>query len=145
MFKIDKREVKQEVEKLGKNRKTTKGLQVTPIANPYKKAVWNLMDKLQESDAYSMVQWLIHVERWIDDHGKNVTARYSRGDIVFIELGAMNFGFEASYEHPAIVIANSYNTVLIAPCSSKTHGKGRRDVIDISITDTLGCPTTQQV
>ncbi len=96
------------------------------------------MDKLQEADAYSMAQWLVHVERWIDDHGKDQKAKYERGEIVFIELGAMNFGYEASYEHPAIVIANSYNTVLVAPCSSKTYGKGRRDVIDIPKSDATG-------
>ncbi|WP_310735664.1 type II toxin-antitoxin system PemK/MazF family toxin [Paenibacillus thiaminolyticus] len=58
--------------------------------------------------------------------------------MVFIELGAMNFGYEASYEHPAIIIANSYNTVLLAPCSSKTYGRGRKDVIDLPKSDTTG-------
>jgi mRNA-degrading endonuclease toxin of MazEF toxin-antitoxin module len=138
LFHIDKRGVKREVEKLGTDKKIIKGLKVAPVADTYKKTVWNLMDKLQEADAYSMAQWLVHIERWIDDHGKDVRTKYERGEIVFIELGAMNFGYEASYEHPAIIIANSYNTVLIAPCGSKTYGKGRKDVIDIPKRDTTG-------
>lgn len=139
MFPIDKRKIKREVERLGDtNKKTVKGVNVPPVADAYKQSVWNLMDTLQGVDAYSMAQWLVHVDRWIDDIGKEVRTKYERGDIVFIELGAMNFGYEASYEHPAIVIANAYNTVLIAPCSSKSFGRGHRDVIDLPKTAATG-------
>ncbi|RJG23761.1 hypothetical protein [Paenibacillus thiaminolyticus] len=78
MFPVDKRRVKREVEKLGSSKKTTKGLKVSLVADSYKKTIWNLMDKLQEADAYSMAQWLVHVERWIDDHGKETRAKYER-------------------------------------------------------------------
>lgn len=139
MFPIDKRNVKREVDKLGDHRKKSeKGMNVPFVAESYKKSIWNLMDTLRGTDAYSMAQWLIHVDRWIDDRGKEIKAKYKRGEIVIVELGAMNFGYEASYEHPAIVMANGYNRILIAPCSSKSFGKEHRDVIDIPKTEANG-------
>ncbi|WP_158630125.1 type II toxin-antitoxin system PemK/MazF family toxin [Cohnella sp. AR92] len=138
LFRINKRDVKREVDRLGANKKTLKGLTVSPVANAYKQAVWNLTDTLQDADAYSLAQWLVHVERWIDDRGKNITATYNRGEILFVEFGAMNYGYEPSYEHPAIVLANAFNTILVAPCSSQTFGKGHRNVIDITVTEATG-------
>ncbi|AZK45411.1 type II toxin-antitoxin system PemK/MazF family toxin [Paenibacillus lentus] len=139
MFPIDKRNVKREVDRLGDHRKKIeKGFTVAYVAESYKKTIWNLMDTLQDADAYSMAQWLIHVDRWIDDRGKEIKAKYKRGEIINVELGAMNFGYEASYEHPAIVMANGYNRILIAPCSSKSFGKGHRDVIDMPRADATG-------
>ncbi len=139
MFPIDKRAIKREVDRLGSPRKKEeKGLNVTLVAESYKKTVWNLMDTLQDIDAYTMYHWLLHMERWIKDSRRDLKTPYQRGEIVYVELGAMNFGYEASYEHPAIVMANSHNMVLVAPCSSQKFGKGHKDGIDIPVTEATG-------
>lgn len=85
-----------------------------------------------------MLNWVIHVDRWIENFGLDVKTKYKRGDIVFVEWGSMNFGFEPSYEHPGLVIANAYNTVLVAPCSSQTFGKGHKGVFDLPKTGAKG-------
>jgi mRNA-degrading endonuclease toxin of MazEF toxin-antitoxin module len=138
MFPIDRRKIKRDVKALGERKKYEKGLSVKDLADSYKMSVWNMMDMLQEKDAYTMLNWVVHVDRWIENFGIDVRTKYKRGDIVFVEWGAMNFGFEPSYEHPGLVIANAYNTVLVAPCSSQTFGKGHKGVFDLPKTGARG-------
>lgn len=96
------------------------------------------MDTLHDKDAYTLMNWVIHIDRWIDNLSKDVKTKYNRGDIVYVEWGAMNFGYEPSYEHPGVIVANGYNTVLVAPCSSQTFGKGHNGVFDLPKTDATG-------
>ncbi len=96
------------------------------------------MDTMNVADTYSMMNWIIHVDRWRINLGKISTTVYKRGDIIFVEWGAMNFGYEPSYEHPGVVIANEHNTVLVAPCSSQTYGRGHSGVFDLPMTEATG-------
>ncbi|MGN7170833.1 type II toxin-antitoxin system PemK/MazF family toxin [Paenibacillus cellulositrophicus] len=139
MFPIDKRTIKRDVDALGASqKKRIKGLTVSTLADSYKNSTWNMMDTIHDSDAYTMLNWVLHIDRWINNIGKEYKTKYNRGEIVFVEWGAMNFGYEPSYEHPGVIIANAYNTVLIAPCSSQTYGKSINGIIDLPITDATG-------
>jgi len=44
--------------------------------------------------------------------------KYKRRDIVLVNLGSLNIGYEASYRHPCIIYHNGYNDVLVIPCST---------------------------
>ena len=44
--------------------------------------------------------------------------RYNQRDIVLVNLGACNYGFEASYKHPCIILENGFNWALVIPCST---------------------------
>lgn len=138
MFPIDRRRIKRNVNALGTRKKSQSGLTVAELADSYKMSVWNLTDTLNDKDAYTMLNWVLHVDRWIDNLGKDVHTKYERGDIVFVEWGAMNFGFEPSYEHPGVVVANAFNSILVAPCSRQTFGKGYKGVFDLLKVDAVG-------
>ncbi|MDF2650000.1 MAG: hypothetical protein K0Q73_5805 [Paenibacillus sp.] len=138
MFQIDRRTIKRDVGALGTAKKVNQGITVPTLADEYKKSVWNLMDTTNIMDAYSMMNWIIHVDRWRVNLGRTSITPYVRGDIVYVEWGAMNFGYEPSYEHPGVVISNGHNTVLVAPCSSQTYGKGHTGVFDLPTTDATG-------
>lgn len=60
---------------------------------------------------------------------------YYRGDIVMIDFGCMNFGYEFNFLHPAVVLSQTQYHVLVAPCSSRKYGKGYPDVLDAETSD----------
>lgn len=47
-----------------------------------------------------------------------------------VDLGAMNFGYEFSYSHPAVVLYSTEDMLYIVPGSSKKFGLGKRGIID---------------
>lgn len=91
-------------------------------------------------DAYQAANIIDGVNEWRTLHikKKNIDQkvesynpfRYSPRDIVFVRLGSTNIGYEPSYKHPAVILQQGYNWVLIAPCSTGRFGKGIREVVD---------------
>lgn len=49
---------------------------------------------------------------------------YEVRDIIFADFGATNYGVEASFEHPAIVLHNGYYFLVVIPGSTGRYGKG---------------------
>lgn len=49
---------------------------------------------------------------------------YEVRDIIFADFGAINFGVEASFEHPAIVLHNGFYFLVVIPGSTGRSGKG---------------------
>lgn len=83
-----------------------------------------------------MAHWINYAERWLGNrHSKNNTIGYKRGSILFVDLGSCNFGHEPSFTHPAIVLAQTKDSILIVPCSSKKYEKGFPDIIDATPSD----------
>ena len=50
--------------------------------------------------------------------------QYDVRDIIFADFGATNFGVEASFEHPAIVLHNGFYFLVVIPGSTGRSGKG---------------------
>lgn len=50
--------------------------------------------------------------------------KYEVRDIIFADFGATNFGVEASFEHPAIVLHNGFYFLVVIPGSTGRSGKG---------------------
>ncbi len=138
LFTVDKRKVKNALNALGAQKKIQKGLDAPVIGDSYKQTIWNLIDTLQGADAYQMTYWLHHVDRWIAHKAGTIKTKYQRGEILFVEFGAMNFGFEPSFEHPAVVLSNNFNTILVAPGSSQTYSKRYDNIISVPTTDMRG-------
>lgn len=61
--------------------------------------------------------------------------RYEIGDIIFLELGASNYGYEASYNHPCIVLANGWDWVLVIPCSTGRYAVKSTHIIPAEKSD----------
>jgi len=83
----------------------------------------------------SIASMIISLYRWIkaeEDNkrrfDKDINERpkpliYQPREIVYIDLGGNNFGVEASYEHPAVVVHNGYYFLLVIPGSTGRFGK----------------------
>ena len=83
----------------------------------------NLAEVITKFKVYDAVQWVGFTENWHKNRSGISFTKYNRGDIVYLDLGAQNFGHEPSYSHTCIVLGSTYDMVLIAPCSSKAYGK----------------------
>lgn len=88
-----------------------------------------------EASIYETANWILHRDRWVNNVNSSNPTRFRRGDIVTVELGAENFRYEPSYEHPAIVLVSRKFFSLIVPCSSQKYGKGFKEIIDADISD----------
>lgn len=110
--------------------KQTDGLQVPDVSEAYKLMVWNMHDITSKFKAYNMVQWIKNIDHWSSTYGQRYTTAYSRGEILMVDLGAMNYGYEFSYPHPSVVIYETLDMVFIVPGSSKKFGTGQRGIIN---------------
>ncbi|MDE7120643.1 MAG: type II toxin-antitoxin system PemK/MazF family toxin [Oscillospiraceae bacterium] len=115
------------------------------IYDSFKLSIWNMIDTLKDLSVYDMAQWINHIDRWIKNKNMENTKKYGRGCIVFVDLGAQNFRYEPSYTHPAVIIAETKNMVLIVPCSSKRYGKRNSGIIDATSADGFSSNTGVQV
>ena len=105
------------------------------LRKTYRSSLFNMIDELDDLSAYELGHFINFIDRWLHNRNSDNTTTYKRGDIVFIDLGANNFRFEPSYTHPAIILKNSYNSILIVPCSTKKYGRNLSDVIDATASD----------
>lgn len=54
---------------------------------------------------------------------KSKPRNYDVRELVYVDFGGVNFGIEASYEHPAVVLHNGYYFLLVIPGSTGRVGK----------------------
>lgn len=132
MEKINKKQVENIYRQIEGN-KTIKGCEIRTLSPYYKKAMDNFEKYLSHLSAYEMGQVINSISHYLDDknalcYGKERI--YKRGDIVILDFGFMNFGYEFSYPHPAVVLSQTKNFLFVAPCTSKKFGKGYSDVLD---------------
>ena len=126
------------VETLSKqlNSKQTNGINDSILYPIFSHAHTNFIDTLRSLTTYEMAHWINYSDRWVGNRNtKNNTIGYKRGTILFIDLGSGNFGHEPSFTHPAIVLAQTKDSILIAPCSSKKYGKGFPEIVDATSAD----------
>ena len=68
---------------------------------------------------YEIAAIILDNQEWIKSRKiKETTYSYHRGDIIMVNLGATNYGYELAYYHPVIVWENLTTSVLVIPCTS---------------------------
>ncbi|MED4419950.1 type II toxin-antitoxin system PemK/MazF family toxin [Schinkia azotoformans] len=82
---------------------------------PFQKKFMNFLETLSAYETASIIKEKGYWEKF---KTKNSKWKYERRDIVLVNLGASNYGIEASYKHPCIIYANGYYDVFIIPCST---------------------------
>lgn len=135
-FRIDKRQIKDEIRQPNAKTQDAKDNQI--VYEGFKHSMWNLLEDLQKSKNYNLGQWVLSTERWLANQYQDNGVSLKFGDIVSLDLGAANYKTEPSFEHPAIVLVSDAKTMFIAPCSSKAYGHGYQGVIDAVPEDTNG-------
>lgn len=130
MNKINKKQVEKIYKGISES-KTISGNEVKNLKIVYEKAIENFNKYLSELSVYEMAQAINSITHFLEDKTSEKKAKeYKRGDIVIIDYGFMNFGFEFSYPHPSIVLCTTKNYMLVAPGTTKKFGKGYQDVLD---------------
>lgn len=113
------------------NNKVVKGRDDKQLFDMYNQTMEKLWNYLSNLDAFEMGHAINSISHFLDDKQKTpIDSSYQRGSIILVDFGCTNFGYEFSYLHPAVVLAQSRYHVFLAPCSSKKFGKGYPDVLD---------------
>ncbi|MGF9911361.1 type II toxin-antitoxin system PemK/MazF family toxin [Paenibacillus ehimensis] len=135
MFPINRKEIKKQTKLPGSKNDLANTNAV--VFDQWKLEMWNIMDKAQQQSIFNLGHWIIFHDRWLVNLSTTkVSTLYKYGDIVMAELGATNFGSEPQYEHPCVVLANEFASVLIVPCTSvKPHKPKYADELDASAAD----------
>lgn len=81
----------------------------TTVFDAVKLVFVNLIDEITKLPVYNAAHWVCNIDRWIDNLNSENTTTYSRGEIVFLDLGAQNFKYEPSYTHACIILASRKN------------------------------------
>ena len=130
---------KKEVETIYKTEESSKlvpGRKQKKLIDICQKSLNHYVDYLSTLDIYEMGQITNGIDHFLDDKKRSISIRdYQRGDIVLLDFGFANFGYEFSYPHPAVVLAETTYFIMIAPCSTKKYGKSYDDVIDAEESD----------
>ncbi|MDT8716990.1 type II toxin-antitoxin system PemK/MazF family toxin [Clostridium sp. 19966] len=108
------------------------------------------MEYLETLNSYEVASIFIDVGKWEKSRKKSFDKstkpfRYNQRDIVFVNLGASNYGFEASYKHPFIVFANGFNWILGIPCSTGRYKVKNEYIIKGERSDGFQEPTGIQL
>jgi len=97
--------------------RSTMAKDTSDVLSAYMQLLSNLIyasEKLSESEMAMIVSSL---NRWVTKKDISVTRSYGIGKIVQMEWGT-NFSPELSYKHPAVIIEEWKNTVLVIPTTS---------------------------
>lgn len=79
---------------------------------------------------YDLSSWIISKHTFISkSKKKNKYISFKRGTIIFADFG-VNFNGEISYNHPGVILSETLDKVLVAPCSSGRLNKVFKDQND---------------
>lgn len=96
-----------------------------------KNATLKTQQHFNNVDFSSKVKYVNYIDHYLNDNKVNPSYDdYLAGEILLVDFGAMNFGYELSYPHPAIVINQTTAFVLVAPCSSQKNGRHLKNIMD---------------
>ncbi|QGH32581.1 hypothetical protein GI584_00105 [Gracilibacillus salitolerans] len=85
------------------------------------------------------LKWILGLEEYIEDKKNKKQIhyrRYTRGHIVEVELFG-HFDKELTYSHPALILYDGGNSVLVAPISGGKYGDDKEMHIDVTEKDGL--------
>lgn len=93
---------------------------------------------LQKNQKFSM-RWIIGLERYVSSLNSSIkpfSEHLRRGNIVEVELFG-HFNTELTFLHPAVVLYNRRDRVLIAPISTSNYQDSNPLHIDVGVTEGL--------
>ncbi|MED1205879.1 type II toxin-antitoxin system PemK/MazF family toxin [Heyndrickxia acidicola] len=86
-------------------------------------------DQIRKWKLEEGIHWILGFEAYVKDKNGSLSPKFkdshifSRGQIVLVDFFG-HFGTELTFEHPAIVLADTFDGVIIAPISSKCFNDG---------------------
>ncbi len=130
MEKISKKHV-EEIFRNTDGCKRIQGIDNESLSNVLDKAMENFRSYLSSLSVYEMAQAINSITHFLEEkESPKEKEEFMRGDIVIIDYGFMNFGYEFSFPHPSVVLCVMKNFIMVAPCTTKKFGRGYSDVLD---------------
>lgn len=136
MLVIDRCVVSAEVKKAGS--KQERGLSNPVLKENYIKMLRNFNEYAGTLSSYELGNLINNFTMFFMERNREVKPDrydYKIGTICMADMGPMNNGFELCYPHPCVIVAETKDFALIAPCSSSKAGKAHRDILDCSVRD----------
>lgn len=96
----------------------------------------NLDDRIRNWNLEDGVNWMLGFNSYVKDKTGTLHVKYSnshifkRGEIVLVDFFG-HFGTELTYEHPAIVLADNFDGLVIAPISSPCYKDSNNRHVDL--------------
>lgn len=101
-----------------KNRTIPAKKDINIISNMYPFSK-DYMSYLETLNTYEVASIMVDNNSWQKSRSGNpITYSYTCGEIVMVNMGASNYGYELSYKHPGIIWEDLTSAVLIIPCTS---------------------------
>jgi len=100
------------------NNKTKPARLLIDLIRELQMFILDLYSELKQFSVYHLSQWILSSDNWIKNHNNVNTRAYTRGQIVYVDFGHSNFGYELSFKHPCVVIYDGYNFMLVIPAST---------------------------
>lgn len=99
-----------------------------------------LKDHYEQESAFNLCQTINCLYHYIEDKenvkkDKYIDINYSKGSILLVDFGTMNFGYEFNDVHPAVVIYQNKYQVFVAPLTSEKAYRNIPDSIFVSKKD----------
>lgn len=133
MFPIDKSRL--EIQSRQPDAKTQLLTTNRTVFDNVKLALVNLAETITGLHIYDGAHWASNIDRWQKNLASDNRTSYTRGTIVFLDLGSQNFKYEPSYTHACIILAERRNSILVVPCSTKKYKSGYPEIIDATAAD----------
>ena len=124
---------RKEIEIIGKiEGKYIKGKYNDALFETYKLQQNQIGQYISELSSYEMSQYINYLDHFLaskQNEDKN-EIYYEKGSVLYVDLGAFNFGFELSFPHPCILLGQTRYFVKVLPCSTQKFGKKYNDIMD---------------
>lgn len=136
---------KKEVSALCKRIKDNKKVQATScpeLMSYYKEIMQQFDEKMKKESVYNLGQIINCLDHLLENKElEPFGGDCPRGSIALIDCGFDNFGYEFSYIHPCVVLAQTHYNIYIAPCSTKKYNTDHLEVLNVDSRDGFCSPT----
>ncbi|MGI2295937.1 type II toxin-antitoxin system PemK/MazF family toxin [Paenibacillus sp. GXUN7292] len=100
------------------------------IVDNFEPVTNKVINFLEQQSSYDTASVMLEWKQWEQFKGDNSRPwKYKIRDIVLVNLGATNYGYEAAYKHPCIIYGHMFNEVLVVPCSKGRYNKTSEYII----------------
>jgi hypothetical protein len=136
MLEIDKSIISNEVKK--STAKKERGFSNPVLRANYIRVLKNFNEYASSLNSYELGNLINNFTMFFLEKNQKVKPDrfpYKIGTICMVDMGVMNNGYELCYPHPCVIVAQTKDFALIAPCSSSKSGKSHRDIFECSTQD----------
>ena len=125
-----------------KDNKRVKASSCPQLLGYYQEVIKHFNEKMENESVYNLSQIINGIDHLLENKElKPFGGDCPRGSILLVDCGFDNFGYEFSYIHPCVVLAQTHYNIYIAPCSSKKYNTNHPEILNVDSSDGFSCNT----